>query len=219
MLKYKTEGETNLPYNLTKIMVISSAEANAKSENADNNKWNLDINQYNDIYIEIGKNNEYKKQSYITEVKIENIYVSKPNKGEIKKYMPNPAEEKLFVYDDNLEITDSLTYEGAEENSTKKLKIANQGGTILFRVVNKNISEFVSNDDTQLTYDGTLLKRTNVNQDDIKVQMSFDVVIKTNKTTYVGKVNIDLPCGNISEEGVSKYTKTSFDDVIFKRRK
>ena len=218
MLKYKTEGETNLPYNLTKIMVISSAEANAKEQNENNNKWNLDINQYNDIYIEIGKNNEYKKQTYITEVKVENIYITNPNKGTIEKYMPNPSEGKLFLYEDNLKIVDSLTYNGAEENNTKKLQIANQGGTILFRVVNRNISEFMSNDDSELKYDGTLLKRTNVNLNDVKVQMSFDLIIKTNKTTYKGKVNIDLPCGNIEEDGVSKSIKTSFEDIIFKRQ-
>ena len=48
--------------------------------------------------------------------------------------------------------------------------------------------------------------------------MSFDLIIKTNKTAYKGKVNIDLPCGNIEEDGVSNSIKTSFEDVIFKRQ-
>ena len=42
MLKYKTEGETNMPFKLKKIMVVSSAEATSKTENPDNYKWNVD---------------------------------------------------------------------------------------------------------------------------------------------------------------------------------
>ena len=145
MLKYKTEGETNLPFNLSKILIVSSAEAESKDQNPNNNKWNIDINQYNDIYIELGKNNDYEVTSYIKSVKIENINISKPNKGTIYKYMPYSGEGKLFSYEDNYEIVDSLTLEGSETNETKNLKISNQGGTILFRIVNKDVSEFVSN--------------------------------------------------------------------------
>ena len=65
MLKYHTEGETNMPFNIEQFMVISSAETQNKSENPDNNKWNVDINQYNDFYIKFNKNNEYKKNEQI----------------------------------------------------------------------------------------------------------------------------------------------------------
>ena len=216
MLKYKTEGETNLPYLPSKILIISSAEAVSKTENPDNNKWNLDINQYNDIYIEIGKNGEYKKQSNIKSVKIENIYVSQPKVGTIKKYMPATVEDKLFTYDNNLEIVDSLTYEGAEENDTKNLKIGNQGGTALFRIVNENVSEFVSNEDAELTYNGSLLKLTNVNEEDLNVDVSFDLVIETNKLTYRGKVSFTLPRENLEEDGVAKKT-IEYPNIVFKR--
>lgn len=219
MLRYKTEGETNLPFNLSKIMIISSAEAVSKNENPDNNKWNLNINQYNDIYIEIAQNEQYKKQSYIEEVRIENIYVSTPAKGEIKKYMPSTSAEKTFTYDSNLEIINSLTYQGAEANETKQLKIANQGGTVLFRIVNQNVSEFVSNDDAEIAHDGTLLNKTNVGMDEIKVDVSFDIIIKTEQITYRGKINTTLPCGNIDEEGVSTNIIEDFSNVVFKREK
>ena len=83
MFKYKTEGESKLPFNLSKIMIVSSAEAESKDENPNNNKWNLDINQYNDIYIEISKNEDYSasaysggsQYTYIKSVKIENINI------------------------------------------------------------------------------------------------------------------------------------------------
>ena len=49
MLKYNNEGETKMPFNLTEMLVVSSADGEAKAENPTNNKWNLDVNQYNDI--------------------------------------------------------------------------------------------------------------------------------------------------------------------------
>ncbi len=217
MLKYKTEGETKLPYKLSKIMIVSSAEAESKNENPDNNKWNIDINQYNDIYIEFAKNYDYEVTSYIKSVKIENINISNPNKGTIYKYMPYSGENKLFSYEDNYKINDSLTFNGAEANDTKQLKISNQGGTVLFRIVNKDVSEFVSNGDDEIAYDGTLLAKTGVSDDDVKVNVSFDIVIETDRTTYRGKVSFDLPCGNISTEGVSQQVITDFSNVVFKR--
>ena len=217
MLKYKTEGENKLPFNLNKIMIVSSAEAENKKENPNNNKWNIDINQYNDIYIEIGKNEDYEVTSYIKSVKIENINISKPNKGTIYKYMPYSGENKLFSYEDNYKIEDSITYQGSETNDTKQLKISNQGGTILFRIVNKNVSEFVSNGDDEISYDGTLLAKTGVAYEDIKSTVSFDIVITTDRTTYRGKVNFEIPSQNIETDGVSQQVITDFSNVVFKR--
>lgn len=49
ILKYNVEGETNMPFNLTKISVISSVEGIDKDSGE--NKWAFDIYQNNDIYI------------------------------------------------------------------------------------------------------------------------------------------------------------------------
>ena len=49
VLKYHVEGEGNLPFELSKISIISNVEGN---DNEDpNSKWNLTVNQNNDIYI------------------------------------------------------------------------------------------------------------------------------------------------------------------------
>ena len=42
ILKYNVEGETNMPFNLSEIIVVSSAEGVTKAENPDNYKWNLE---------------------------------------------------------------------------------------------------------------------------------------------------------------------------------
>lgn len=57
LMKYNVEGETNLPFELKEVLVISSADAN-EMENKEK-RWNLEILQNNDIYIEIKKNNKY----------------------------------------------------------------------------------------------------------------------------------------------------------------
>lgn len=54
MLRYQVEGETNLPFELSKMIVVSTAESNEIEAVADT-KWNFSVNQYNDIYLEIQK--------------------------------------------------------------------------------------------------------------------------------------------------------------------
>ena len=50
-LRYAVEGETNMPFELSKITVISSSEGKDKVVEA--SKWAFDINQNNDIYLYI----------------------------------------------------------------------------------------------------------------------------------------------------------------------
>ena len=54
-LKYSVEGETNLPFDLSKISIISNVEGVDIENSTD--KWNLSVNQNNDIYLYIKKNN------------------------------------------------------------------------------------------------------------------------------------------------------------------
>lgn len=219
MLKYNIEGEKKMPFILKEMLIVSSAEAESKEENPDNNKWNLAVNQYNDIYLEIKKDEDTDKLAYIKNVKIENIEMTEAKKGKLIAYMPSTAEESLFTYEDNLIIQNSLTFNGAEADNSKRLEISNEGGTIMFRVVNKNISEYISNEDDEVAYDGTLLKKTNVEEDEIKFNIKFDLVVTTNSNTYRGTLELELPCGNVSEDGVSKKSITNFEDIIFKREK
>ena len=58
-LKYNVEGETNMPFRLSKITVISSSEGIDK-ENLEN-KWAFDVNQNNDVFLYIEKNKKNKK--------------------------------------------------------------------------------------------------------------------------------------------------------------
>ena len=82
-LKYNVEGETNMPFCLSKITVISSSEGIDK-ENLEN-KWAFDVNQNNDVFLYIEKNKKNKKEDAIKTIKIENFNITKEvEKGETK---------------------------------------------------------------------------------------------------------------------------------------
>ena len=58
-IKYQVEGESNMPFKLSKITIVSTAEGN-ENEGA-KEKWNMSIYQNNDIYFSIEKNDKYNK--------------------------------------------------------------------------------------------------------------------------------------------------------------
>ena len=87
ILKYNVEGEDNVPFELSKIMVISTGEGKDIQEEQSENKWNLEILQNNDIYLEISKNKNYEEIEIIDKIIIDNLQVVEaPNIGTIKPY-------------------------------------------------------------------------------------------------------------------------------------
>ena len=76
--KYNVEGETNMPFTLSKITIVSTAEG-VENEGTEE-KWNLSIFQNNDVYFSIEKNENNKEDEIIQSISIENIQVTKaPN--------------------------------------------------------------------------------------------------------------------------------------------
>ena len=219
MLRYETEGEVNMPFNLSEMLVISSVDETQKSENAESKELTLDINQYNDIYLKLEKNPNYEESSYIESVTIEKIKIKTNEENHVYSYIPSSTDGKKFEYEDNYIINSSLTYNGSTKDNEKTLEVGNQGGMILFRIANKSLGEYVLREDEEIAYDGTLLKKLGVSEDKLKMDVSFDIVIKTNKSKYRGNINLILPYGNILEEGICKLDQTDFSKVAFKREK
>lgn len=220
MIKYEVEGEQNMPFKLSKIIVVSTAEG--VEQQGTDKKWAFNIFQNNDIYFYIDKNNEYKseKQMYIDSVSIENIEViNSPQIGEIKAYMPNSSEGRMYSYAEDSIVDEVLKYNGATRSNSRNLKIGNQGGNIAIRFSNTGIGKYESNDDEQIVHDGTLIKKLEKTTDDIKFTVNFDFIIVINKNKYKAKITLDLPCGNIVENGTANYEKSDMKDIIFKREK
>lgn len=211
---YSVEGETNMPFTLSKIVVVSRVEG-VPNEGAEE-KWNLSVFQNNDIYFSIEKT-ENNKEELIKNISIENIKVIEtPQKGEIRTYMPNSSEGNLFSYKNEYIVENNkLTFKGASKSNNKTLEIGNQGGTVAIRISNANIAQYISNEDTEIVHD-TLLSKLDVKTKEITFKVSFDVVINVKNTSYMTNVVVDLPCSeDLVQNGIG--SKEITDKFVFKR--
>lgn len=73
-------------------------------------------------------------------------------------------------------------------------------------------------DDKEIKHDGTILSKAGLEYEELKCKVSFDMTIEiVDGTEFTGRINLELPVGNILNTGTSNYEKTDFSDVIFKR--
>ena len=217
MIRYEVEGDKNMPFNLSKIIVVSTAEG---KETEGKNKWNFDVQQNNDVYIYIDKNENYlgDRQKTIDSVKIENINCTKtPAKGVIETYMPNSIEGRLFTNDEEYLVDGSLEYKSAEESNPQTLEIGANGGYAVIRFSNGDLGSYSSDDDDEIIHDGSLLEKIEVTNEDVQFDVSFDLVITVDGINYRGNLTLKFPCGNIIEEGTSSIEITDLSSVVFKR--
>ena len=122
VLDYDENGETNMPFQISKISVISAIDGQDE-ENPDY-KWNIKVFQNNDIYLYIEKNNGYRKQETISSVTIDDINIkNKPQIGEAKIYKPTVNETSLFKnIDEN--ISNKIEYTGSKSTDAQNLQIS-----------------------------------------------------------------------------------------------
>lgn len=215
ILKYEVQGETNMPFKITKISIAQSVEGIEESEHQE--KWNFNISENNDIYIYIEKNLGYNKTEIIKNILINNIKINKKNsKGEIKTYKPVEDEKTMFKNIKENEINE-IIYTGELESNIKQQKISNQGGIVAFRYAIDNISNYVSNENEMVDY-GKFLQLTNIKEEDIQTNITFDLTITlTTGRKYQTNIQIDIPTKEVIEKGVSGIELTEFNDLIFKR--
>ena len=215
ILRYQVEGESNMPFKITKISIIESVEG-TETQGA-GEKWNFDVAENNDIYIYLEKNFSYGKTEIIQSVDIKNINVNKAKSvGDVKFYKPVQDEKRMFINQEESEITD-ITYNGDLESNIKEQKISNQGGIVAFRYAINNISQYVSQDAEQIDH-SQLLKLTNIKQEDLQTTLTFDIVINlTSGKKYQAPISVDIPTDEIIEKGTVGIDKTDLNNIIFKR--
>lgn len=215
MLKYSVEGENNMPFELSQLIVVSTAEG---IDSEGDNTWNFDFMQNNDVYLYISKNKNYEDTEIIKSITLSNFKVENgPKVGEISIYRPSVSEDKVYEYKDEYLVEGKLIYAGSELTNLKNLEIANQGGILVFRLCNNKIGKY-SLDGETIVHDGTILSNVGINYEDITCKVSFDLTIElASNTKFTGNISLNLPAGNILEAGTSNYEKTDFSDIVFKR--
>lgn len=215
MVRYEVEGEKKMPFNISKIFVVSTVEGNQVDDGQ--NIWNINVKQVNDLYFYINKDDI--TEETIKQITIENFNITKtPTKGEVTIYRPTGELENLYTYSEQNYLDKEITYTGAAIDDLKTLEIANTGGVLGLRVSLDNLGNYISNESTEVTYDGKLLENIGVSLEEIKFGLSFDILIETNKNIiYKGTISIDLPSEEVITKGSSNFEITDFSNVIFKR--
>lgn len=215
MIKYYVEGEKELPFSISKILLVSTV--NGKVIDDAENIWNIDISQINDVYMYINKTID--GDETIKEIKLENFNLNKaPQKGDVKILRPTGELSNLYTYSEQNYLDSSITYQGGVIDDLKSLEIANNGGILSFRCSLENLGKYVSNENEEIIYDGNLLRNLGVQVDELFFNLSFDIIITTSdNVSYKGTLNLDMPIDTIIEEGSSNIEITDFSNVVFKR--
>lgn len=214
ILRYNVEGETNMPFQLSKIAIISSSEGIDKETTE--TKWAFDINQNNDVFLYLDKNQAYGKTEAIKTVEINNIQIEAKQKENIKIYKPDEQEEKLIFKNKEENMLQNIVYTGEVEANIKQLKISNQGGLVAFRCANNNVASYTSNDE-EINHN-ELLKKAGVTPEALEIKMTFDLIIKLEEgTEYKSTINLEFPVENMIEKGTTSTEITDMKNFIFKR--
>ena len=217
MIKYEVEGEKTLPYSISKILLVSTVDGNDLGNNSPENIWNIGVTQVNDLYIYIDQTME--TDAVIKEVKFENFRIIEvPQVGKIKLLRPTGEISNLYSYSEQDFLNSSITYTGGIIDDLKSLEVSNVGGIVGFRFAVEELGVFNSNENIEITYDGKLLSNLGITIDQIKVQVAFDVIITTSeKVSFKGTINLDVPVETVIEEGSSSREITDFSNVVYKR--
>lgn len=215
VLQYDVEGEKNLPYKISKILVVSTIDGNAIDDGE--NIWNINIKQANDLYFYIDKNENTDKT--IKKITLQNFTLNEaPKKGEIAIYRPTGELSNLYSYSQQNYFNDSIVYTGGIIDDLKILEIGNSGGVLGCRISLDNLGRYISNESTEMTYDASLLEKVDVNLEDITFSINVDMIIETSDNiSYKGTISFELPSEDIIQNGSGNFEITDFSNVIFKR--
>lgn len=215
-LKYIVEGENNLPFNISKISVISTIEGTDIED--EENKWNLEISQNNDIYLYIKKNDDYKETELISSIKLDNFNIEKySNIGKIKLFKADSNKENMIFKNISDNEVANIEYIGDLEANIKEQRISNQGGLVVFRYSIGDIGNYISNEDEEINHDN-LLNKLAINNDDLKFKVSFDVFINlSSKKSYKSSVSLDFPVDDVVNKGTQSKEYNNLSDIVFKR--
>ena len=215
MFKYHVEGETNLPFVVKKINIISTAESDLNQD--DEGVWHAGILQKNDVFFTIEKNSNYKKEELIKKISFENFQVTKTNENMVVEIYRPTISASTYNYSEEYKVQ-RLQYQGGQSTNTEVLQINNQGGLIGFSIASGNLGEYIFSENEKLPSDGRLLEKAGIKSEDINFKISFDLIIETESNhRFKANITLDLPTGNILEEGVGSLEDTQLENIVFKR--
>ena len=189
---------SNTIFSIDNIYMYSSADAENNEE--DRAIWNLNVHQYTDIAIYI--NNRSEELNY--ENSIKEMYISNVKFSNLEKGTPSLAFKDIHNFgkftdvEENI-IEDKIEYKILNDGDidySKPQMYADCSNPIILEYANKNIkeNEIISDIESDLIFNGELLRRTGVFLDSIKCTVSFTITIINNyEQKFVANVYLDIP--------------------------
>ena len=107
---------------------------------------------------------------------------------------------------DILIINNDLPGEIQTEKLLNEIKVINNKIKIIF-ILEKENKKIEEN-----------LKKLNINNDDLKEKISFDVILKLESgKTFKSNIKLELPIDNVVENGTQSKEYTDLKEIVFKR--
>ena len=184
----------NIPFSIKKIILFSSVTAESTTVNQ--SILNLDISQYCDIGIYL--NNFNKEDSSIFSLYIDNIYISSPELGTPYLYKKTVPDLGKCSFNENDIISESFNFNiinGGDELNYDNYEVYNDCSTpISLGFYNKNIKTGFLSDNSEILYNGFLLKEAAIPLSRLNCNVSFRINIVTALGEhYICNVSFDIP--------------------------
>lgn len=190
----------HVPFSLNKIILFSSATAQTDSVNQG---LSLNISNYCDIGIYL--NNSDKENTSIKSLSINNIEINSPELGTPFLYKKRIDDLGNCSFNDAEIIGNEFTFnivESTNDINYDNYELLNDGSTpISLGFYNQDIKQGFLTDNTEISYNGTLLKTALIPQSSLSCNISFTINITTNTDKeYLCNVNFAIPFED--EEGL-----------------
>lgn len=191
-ISFSTMNE-NMPFSIKKILLFTSSTAEASSVNQ---LLSLDISGYCDIGIYI---NELTDENLsISSLYIDNISISSPEIGTPCLYKKVVTDLGKCSFDENNIIADRFDFNIIDSGNTlnyDNYEISNNCSTpISLGFYNKDIKTGFLSDNSEILYNGTLLKDATIPLTSLNCNVSFTINIITNLNEhYICNISFDIP--------------------------
>ena len=215
MVKYDVEGEKEMPFSLDKILLVSTVDGDIVEDTE--NLWNIGVTQVNDIYVYIDKTIE--NDITIENITFNNFVINKaPQKGKLKLLRPTGELSNLYSLSEQDYLEEGITYLGGRIDDMKSLEIGNNGGIVGFRLAITDLGSYISNESTEIIYDGRLLSNLKITEEELDFNVSFDIIIETSDSVkYKATATMSMPVQGFIENGSANLEIEDLSNLVFKR--
>lgn len=199
ILEIQQKNEETI-FSINKITYFSSCNANGDT-NSNSSFTISNLYQYTDIAIFLNPvSKELNSKNTLKSVTISDIeYKLTPNIGNQNLYYKNISDFATPRFSEENLIDKSITFETTSENNidySKPVLYNNCANPITLCYVNSNLKDSYtfSNDISNLTYNGSLLKMCGIALSSINCKISFNIIITNNlDETYFCPLTLNIP--------------------------